>query len=61
MLLNSISGNVRIQAGSTSYIVVLNVGLEDRRINLSGVKGIPAQAKVVVRSVQAISGETQIG
>ncbi|KAI9551753.1 hypothetical protein GHT06_022089 [Daphnia sinensis] len=51
----------RIRTNSTSYIVVLNVGLEERRFNLSGVTGIPEKAKVVVRSVQAISGETQIG
>ncbi|XP_045034539.1 maltase A3 [Daphnia magna] len=51
----------RIRTNSTSYIVVLNVGLEGRRFNLSGVTGIPEKAKVVVRSVQATSGETQIG
>jgi len=51
----------RIRQGVTSYAVLLNLGNAERRFNLSIAQGVPAQATVVVRSIQATSAETQIG
>lgn len=51
----------RIRQGSTSYVLLLNLGSVERRFNLSGVAGIPAQAKVVIRSIQCTNAETQLG
>lgn len=52
---------LRLYSGSTSYITLLNLGSETRRLDLSVIAGIPQQARVVVRSVQSTNPETQIG
>jgi len=52
---------LRLYAGSTSYITLLNLGTETRRLDLSAIAGMPQQARVVVRSIQSTNPETQMG
>ena len=51
----------RIRQGSTSYVVLLNLGSADRVFDLSATSGIPSRAQVVIRSIQSTNPNTQLG
>jgi alpha-glucosidase len=51
----------RIRQGSTSYLVVMNVGASEQIVSFESVSNIPSEATELIRSVQSANPATQPG
>ena len=43
----------RIRKGAPGYIVMLNLSPDSKEVNFEGVKGVPSEAHVILRSSKA--------